>query len=850
MRSITLAAVALTCSSALAQRPEVTFPMASLGSDAGLEALLLQPDLVALSGLESLSAVELTGFPLPSGGTVDLVLERLSVERHRFGLHLDGVAVPGVVESLGLTVWKGHVEGVLGSDVMLGLSPHGCRGWIDLGGDLIHVMPQPDSAGDWTQGHVVVMAEDSLNERGFELRGDCEAARQIPNGEPVFVNPGDAAPPTADMGSCAKVECSVAIECDTQLFDTFGDINAATTYVTTLWTFIGDRYDTQTNTVLVHPYLNIPTNGTDPWTSQDNGGSSVDLLYEFQGAWAGNIPLNCRTAHFMSGAGLGGGVAWLGVLCNNTYNFAVSGNISGSVNFPVVQQPSNWDFMVCAHELGHNFDSPHTHDFCPPLDECAPSGYFGQCQSAQVCTSSGTIMSYCHLCSGGTGNITTYFHPTAAARMSLHAAACLPAYVDASADAPTQLTPGVPTPVTLTTTASPSSPPQVWFAADGVTFSAIDMVAGAAGTWTVDLPAAACGDTPAFYYSLDDPACGSLTLPAGAPAAAYTAVVGTFTLAVSDDCEVPGGWTAGDPSDDATTGLWENAAPEGTTAQPGEDHSPSGTNCWVTGASAGNSVGTNDIDGGTTTLYSPVYDLSGLSAPVVSYWRWYNNTAGASPGQDQMDIDVSNDGGATWTSLEVVGPQSDNTGGWILATFDLASVIAPSSQVQLRFRASDLGSGSIVEAAIDDLEITDFSCGGSGSIGTRYCSPAQGNSSGAPGALDVLGSATLADDDLTLQASSLPANQFGLFVTSQTQGSVSVGSGTLCLGGQIGRFAGPGQILNSGAAGTFSLDLTPSSDWPGNVMAPMVGSTWNFTTWFRDIGSTSNFTDAVSLTFQ
>ena len=54
----------------------------------------------------------------------------------------------------------------------------------------------------------------------------------------------------------------------------------------------------------------------------------------------------------------------------------------------------------------------------------------------------------------------------------------------------------------------------------------------------------------------------------------------------------------------------------------------------------------------------------------------------------------------------------------------------------------------------------------------------------------------------------------------------------------------------STTVGTFSLDLTPSTDWPGNVMAPMVGSSWNFTTWFRDIGSTSNFTDAVSITFQ
>jgi len=92
--------------------------------------------------------------------------------------------------------------------------------------------------------------------------------------------------------------------------------------------------------------------------------------------------------------------------------------------FPVQQGPLTWDFFVFAHETGHNFGSPHTHDFCPPLDQCAAPG---PCHTNQICTDQGTNMSYCHGCPGGMNNITTYFHPVVAALMRERAkSSCLP----------------------------------------------------------------------------------------------------------------------------------------------------------------------------------------------------------------------------------------------------------------------------------------------------------------------------------------------------------------------------------------------------------------------------------------
>ncbi len=98
----------------------------------------------------------------------------------------------------------------------------------------------------------------------------------------------------------------------------------------------------------------------------------------------------------------------------------------------------------------------------------------------------------------------------------------------------------------------------------------------------------------------------------------------------------------------------------------------------------------------------------------------------------------------------------------------------------------------------------------------------------------------------------MATNQFGYFLTSETQGFFTPpGSmGNLCLGGTIARFNA--QVQNTGAAGSFmlSVDLTdiPLAP-PQSVMA---GETWNFTAWFRDfvVQPTSNFTDGLSILFQ
>jgi hypothetical protein len=141
-------------------------------------------------------------------------------------------------------------------------------------------------------------------------------------------------------------------------------------------------------------------------------------------------------------------------------------------------------------------------------------------------------------------------------------------------------------------------------------------------------------------------------------------------------------------------------------------------------------------------------------------------------------------------------------------------------------------------------------------VSTRYCTPAQLNSTGRPGALHVTGSNALQPNDPTLLARELPQHSFGHFLTSRSQGLVNgagCSQGDLCVGGFIGRYSGPGQIKNSGASGSFSLaiDFTRMPQPFGNVVA-QAGQTWHFQAWYRDANptSTSNFTDAVRITLQ
>ncbi len=140
-------------------------------------------------------------------------------------------------------------------------------------------------------------------------------------------------------------------------------------------------------------------------------------------------------------------------------------------------------------------------------------------------------------------------------------------------------------------------------------------------------------------------------------------------------------------------------------------------------------------------------------------------------------------------------------------------------------------------------------------LGQIYCAPAVPNSTGEYAKIGAGGSNQVALNAFVLTLEDLPTNQFGFFLTSQTEGIIfpSGSDGILCLTGTTGRFNRSGEIWNSGAAGTAALvvDLT---DFPPPVLSMVQpGQTWRFQAWYRDNSPgvvSNNFSDAVRVLFQ
>ncbi|MEL6904441.1 MAG: M12 family metallo-peptidase [Planctomycetota bacterium] len=395
-------------------------PAGDAAASPGVEARF---DASALAGLEAADVARLHGVPLPGLGDVTFELERQPLPiTDDAVLEVDGARVPGGPAAVlgDLSLWRGSVPEIPGAYVFVTLGSDGAEGFVRLpfeGANTVHIHSSASESwvtastplpGEEPPVSTLLVREEDLLVHGAERAPLCGGEELVP-GTTLDLELSPLAEGTPSIAqSVIPPNCRIAIETDYQLYQRFGSTSALTSYVTSLMAAISDQYQTDVQTTLSIAYLGVHSSSSDPWSTPETpGGDTGDMLSEFRSAWnSSGWPVSADLAHFLSGDNLGGGIAYVNVLCNSSFGYGVSANLNGNINWGSWTGAAGsftWDFVVVAHELGHNFGTGHTHSYCPPIDVC-----YDNCSASTSC-SQGTIMSYCHTC-GGMDNIDLRFH--------------------------------------------------------------------------------------------------------------------------------------------------------------------------------------------------------------------------------------------------------------------------------------------------------------------------------------------------------------------------------------------------------------------------------------------------------
>jgi hypothetical protein len=370
-------------------------------------------DAAVLDALRSMAHPRFD-LPLPDGTSLGLVLEPVDVladgaqivvmrpAEQRPGRRTAPGQMQAATLDVDLKAFAVRVEGRTDAIGFVGATDDLLGGFVTIDGRTLWLSSGPVGAGLPPVVWDPTLADPSYVPQGTDFCSVDMIAHPAPP-------PSDGGIAGQSTNACREV--TLAIETDAEftvnLFG--GNEEAAAAYALALTAATSEIYTNDLNVRLRVGYLRLwnVNAATDPW----NQTSTVNQLFQFRDTWIatmGSVPRD--NAQFLSGRGLGGGVAWLPGLCGD-FSYGLSANLGGSFPYPLQNNSNaNWDIMVYAHELGHNFGSPHTHSYSPPLDGCGNN----DCSQANQ----GTIMSYCHLCSGGLANVALAFHPENVVTMS------------------------------------------------------------------------------------------------------------------------------------------------------------------------------------------------------------------------------------------------------------------------------------------------------------------------------------------------------------------------------------------------------------------------------------------------
>ncbi len=181
----------------------------------------------------------------------------------------------------------------------------------------------------------------------------------------------------------------------------------------------------------------------------------------------------------------------------------------------------------------------------------------------------------------------------------------------------------------------------------------------------------------------------------------------TVTTVFTDDFEAARGWTATPGANTATTGAWARGDPQATSSgslnlQPTTCDGPS-VNCFVTALAAGTTAGTNDIDGGVTSVQSPLISLPAASTINLRF-RYYLAHANTATNADFFRVQVVGTSGVPQTVFTRTATAANVGFVWTTQNVNLSAFAGQT--IRLRFEAADVSTTSLIEAGFDNVLVT------------------------------------------------------------------------------------------------------------------------------------------------
>jgi C1A family cysteine protease len=212
--------------------------------------------------------------------------------------------------------------------------------------------------------------------------------------------------------------------------------------------------------------------------------------------------------------------------------------------------------------------------------------------------------------------------------------------------------------------------------------------------YEVQLPETVPGDEPEFYFSAVGDQGTKVYAPYFYPEEVYTFDICLMEPHRIDDFETDTGWTVKNIA--MESGKWERGDPGGTGAQPEDDHSADGTKCFVTGKSGG-APDDDEVDGISTFLYSPVFDLHEGDG-IVSFYCWFHHTDTGyyQPFEIYLAAEQSQ-------HHKIIVLHHDPL--WKFISFRVSDYFEDVNAAQVYMRAWDSHYDDIVEALIDDFRV-------------------------------------------------------------------------------------------------------------------------------------------------